>query len=175
MKQRVEAILFTLGKFISIEELARILNHPKHIIQKALAELEKEYSQKNSALEIQKHKEKYKLNIKKEHGHLTNKLLSNKEFDSPTTKTLAIIAYKAPAIQAEIIKIRGNKAYDHIKSLTESNLITSEKYGRTKLIKLTHNFYDYFDIPENELKQKFEPIKKEEKIIKQEDTNIKKE
>jgi len=134
-------------------------------------QLEKDYSTRDTSITIQKHENKYKLNIKKEYGYLINKLLSSKEFDSPTTKTLAIIAYKNPAIQADIIKIRGNKAYDHIKSLLESNLVTSEKHGRTRLLKLTPSFYDYFDIAEKELKQKFQPIKKEEI----QNTNIKKE
>ena len=153
MKKQVEAILFTTGKFMSIEELASVLNIEKEKIKQVLSQLEQDYSKKDTALEIQKQKNKFKLNIKKEHGHLTNKLLSSKEFDSPTTKTLAIIAYRNPTIQAESIKIRGNKAYDHIKSLVESNLVTSEKYGRTRLLKLTSNFYDYFDIAEKELKE----------------------
>lgn len=172
MKERVEAILFTTGRYMSAEELARILNHPKEIIQKALDELVNNYSNKDSALEIQKQENKYKLNIKKEHGHLTNKLLASREFDSPTTKTLAIIAYKNPVVQSEIIKIRGNKAYDHIKSLVESGLVTSEKQGRTRLLKLTSNFFDYFDIAEKELKKKLEL---ENKTIEQQNTNIKKE
>lgn len=169
MKTQVEAVLFTTGKFMSVEEIAKILNHRKDVIRKALVDLEKEYSSRDSAITLQKHENQYKLNIKKEHGGISNRLLSGKEFDSPTTKTLAVIAYKSPAIQSDIIKIRGNKAYDHIKALNESGLVTSEKKGRTRLLKLTENFYDYFDIAEKELKQKLEPIKKLE------NTNIKEE
>ena len=171
MKNKVEAVLFTTGKYMSVEEIAKILNHKKDVIRKALEDLEKEYSSRDSAITLQKHEDQYKLNIKKEHGNISNRLLSGKEFDSPTTKTLAVIAYKSPAIQAEIIKIRGNKAYEHIKSLSDSGLVISEKQGRTRLLKLTENFYDYFDIAEKELKQKFEPTKKQEL----ENTNIKEE
>ncbi len=153
MKDKVEAILFTTGKFMSVDEIASVLEIDKAKIKQALDQLEKDYNKRDSAITLQIQKNKYKLNIKKEHGHLSNKLLSSKEFDSPTTKTLAVIAYKNPAIQSEIIKIRGNKAYDHIKSLNESNLITSQKQGRTRLLKLTQNFYDYFDIAEQDLKE----------------------
>ncbi len=161
MKKQVEAILFTTGKFMKIQEIASILNIKEKQVKSSLESLKKDYKNKESALEIQEQNNKYKLNIKKEHGHLSNKLLSSKEFDSPTTKTLAIIAYKNPAIQSEIIKIRGNKAYDHVKELRESNLITSEKYKRTRILKLTSNFYDYFDVAKEELKQKMKeaPIK----------------
>ena len=81
----------------------------------------------------------------------------------PVQKTLAIIAFKNPVLQAEVIKIRGNKAYDHIKLLKDEGLLISEKSGRTKLLKLTPQFYDYFDIAEPQLKQKFEQIKEETK------------
>ncbi|MCX6256024.1 MAG: SMC-Scp complex subunit ScpB, partial [Bacteroidia bacterium] len=54
--------------------------------------------------------EKWKLTIKKEYLYLTEKLLSDCEFDFPTQETLAMVAYKNPALQCDIIKIRGNKA-----------------------------------------------------------------
>jgi len=156
MKHKVEAVLFTLGKFVTVEEIAKILNQDPAIVKSALDELEKEYSTRDSALSLQEREGKYKLNIKKEFGYLANKLVSDTELDSPTTKTLAVIAYKAPVKQSEIIKIRGNKAYDHIKALRESSLVSSEKYGRTKLLKLTSHFYDYFDIAEKEVKEKLD-------------------
>ena len=80
--------------------------------------------------------------------------------DGPTTKTLAVIAYKAPVLQAEIIHIRGNKAYDHIQQLKENGLIVSEPKGRSRLIKLTPQFYDYFDTAEPEVKKQFEELEK---------------
>lgn len=155
LKHKIEAVLFTLGKFVSIEELAAFceIGSPG-VIKEALEELKKDYQIKNNALEIQEHEGRIKLNIKKEFGYLTNKLLSSREMDSPTTKTLAIIAYKQPVAQNEVIKIRGNKAYDHIKSLKENNMITAEKKGRTRLLKVTNNFYEYFDISESEAKDK---------------------
>ena len=147
LKNKVEAVLFTLGKFVSLEDLGKYCEVGSiGLIKEALEELKRDYIGKNCSLEIQEHEGKVKLNIKKEYGYLTNKLLSNTELDSPTTKTLAIIAYKQPLMQSEVIKMRGNKAYDHIKALKESNLITSDKSGRTRVLKLTNNFYEYFDI-----------------------------
>ncbi len=155
VKHKIEAILFTLGKFVSLEELARYCEIGSvGLVKEAIEELKKDYQNKNCSLEIQENEGKIKLNIKKEFGYLTNKLLTTNELDSPTTKTLAIIAYKQPVTQNEVIKIRGNKAYDHIKSLKQNNLVTSEKKGRTRLLKLTQNFYEYFDIMETEAKDK---------------------
>ncbi len=155
LKHRIEAVLFTLGKFVSLEDLGKYceIGSPG-VVKDALDQLKKDYESRTCALEIQEVEGKFKLNIKKEFGYLTNRLLSNREMDSPTTKTLAIIAYKQPVTQSEVIKIRGNKAYDHIKYLKESNLISAEKKGRTRLLKVTGNFYEYFDIMETEAKDK---------------------
>lgn len=160
LKNRIEAVLFTTGRYMDIEELAKHCDVGSlGIIKDALLSLQQEYEQRGSAMGIFEMDGKFKLNIRKDYGELANKLVSGDEFDHPTTKTLAVIAYKNPALQHEIIKVRGNKAYDHIKRLLESELITSQKQGRTRLLKLTSKFYDYFDTAEAHVKQQFDKIK----------------
>jgi len=159
LKKQVEAILFTLGKFVSVDEIAKHADSNSGEVSKALEELREDYEKKDSSLGIQQQDNLFKLNIKKEFGFLTNKLLEEKDMDSPTTKTLAVIAYKSPVSQSEIIKVRGNKAYEHIKHLKDSGLISSEKKGRTRLLKLTSHFYDYFDVSEKEVKEKLKTLK----------------
>lgn len=169
-KYKIEAILFTTGRFMDIEEISKFCNiSSAGYVKELIEQLRKEYEQKNCSLIIYEKDGKYKLNVRKEYGELTNRLVSGAEFDNPTTKTLAVVAYKQPAFQSEIIKIRGNKAYDHIKRLLESELITSEKSGRTRLLKLTGKFYDYFDTAEEKVKEEFNKIK--EAIEKKQDIN----
>tara|TARA_Y100000034_G_scaffold114964_1_gene151633 strand:+ start:12131 stop:12709 length:579 start_codon:yes stop_codon:yes gene_type:complete len=156
-KNKIEAILFTTGKFMDVDEIARLCNISSvDAVKDALKALKEDYDKNENSLEIIEEKNKCKLNIKKEYNYLTTSLLTDSEFDKPTTKSLAIIAYKNPVLQSEIIHIRGNKAYDHIKTLKEADFVTSEKKGRTRLLKLTSKFFDYFDIVESELKNKFE-------------------
>jgi segregation and condensation protein B len=160
-KKKVEAILYTTGKFLTIEEIAKFcgigsLGYLKDLLE----ELKKDYGQRDCGLEILNEGNKWKLNIKKDFLYLTEKLLTDSELDRPTQETLAIIAYKQPAVQSDVIKIRGNKAYDHIKLLRELNFLNSEKFGRTRLLKLNQKFYDYFDVVKDSLKQKFEEVKK---------------
>ncbi len=133
-------------------------------VKEQLIELMKEYEQRGGALHIVEQDGRFKLNIRKAYGHLANKLVSSSEFDNPTTKTLAIIAHKHPALQSEVIHIRGNKAYDHISVLKESGLVTSEKSGRTRLLKLTPKFYEYFDTADDRVKQVFSSV---EQSVKQ--------
>lgn len=162
-KKKIEAVLFSTGRLMAIEEISKILELNPDVVKTGLEELEKDYKEKDSAMTIQSHEDKYKLNIRKEYGYITNKLVSSTEMDSPTTKTLAVIAFKNPALQSDVIKIRGNKAYDHISILKDQGLITSEKHGRTKLLKLTDKFFDYFDTAEPAVKEKFEAIKEKYK------------
>ncbi len=155
-KKKIEAVLFTTGRFMAVEDIATAcelgsVGYVKELLQGLI----QDYEHKQSALSIIEHEGTYKLNIKKEYGHLANKLVSTTEFDNPTTKTLAIIAYKNPALQSDIIHIRGNKAYEHIHILKEQGLVTSEPQGRTKLLKLTSKFFEYFDTPADAMSQAF--------------------
>ena len=169
-QNKVEAILFITGKFMSVEEIAKACGIGSvGFVKEAIDALKKDYEQKASALTIYEKDSLFKLNVKKEYGELANKLVASTEFDNPTTKTLAVIAYKQPVFQAILIKIRGNKAYDHVKQLLESGLITSEKSGRTRILKITQRFYEYFDTAAEQVKEEFNRIAEAVKEKEQEE------
>ena len=159
LKHKVEAVLFTTGKFLTAEEISNLSGLSNEEVIQGISLLFEDYNNRDTSLEIIKLGDKYKLNIKKEHLHITTKLLKDTELNKPTQETLALIAYKQPVLQSLIIKMRGNTAYDHIKDLQQLDFLTSEKTGRTRILKVTQKFYDYFDIVQDELKQKFEPFK----------------
>ena len=152
---RVEAVLFTTGRFISVEELASLCEIGSvGLIRDALLFLELEYVQRHGALCLLHEGEMWRLALRKEYLFLTEKLLTDTELDKATQETLAVVAYKNPALQSEIIHIRGNGAYDHIKTLLETGFIVSEKHGRTRLLRVTQKFYDYFDVVADQLHEK---------------------
>ncbi len=156
-KNRVEAVLFTTGKFLNLENLGRLTGVASQgYLKQVLQELKEDYEKKNSSLEVINENDLWRLNIKKEFLYLTESLLSDAELDKPTQETLAIIAYRQPAVQSDVTNIRGNKSYDHIKKLKEEGFITSERFGRTRILKLTQKFYDYFDVVEDSLKTAME-------------------
>lgn len=172
-KDKMEAILFTTGNFMTLEELSKLLNVGSiGIVKEALEELRNDYLQRSSSLELINDGDKWKLNVKSQYGYLTNKLMGDTEFDKPTTKTLAVIAFKNPALQSEIIKTRGNKAYDHVKVLIENELVTSEKKGRTRLLKLTPKFYDYFNVNKQDVEGKLNELKEIESKLKTEEKEL---
>ena len=59
-------------------------------------------------------------------------------------RTLALIAYKEPVTQSDVIRIQGSKCYAYIRELSRKGLIRTERHGRTKLISLTKEFERYF-------------------------------
>ena len=159
IKNKIEAVLFISGKYMDVEEIANFCSIGSvGIVRDAIKVLKEEYDKKDSGLAIYEENGSYKLNLRKGYNHLSTNLASGCELDPPTQATLAVIAYKQPAFQAEIIKIRGNKAYDHIKSLREQEFITSEKKGQ-------HGFgYDpiFFYPPLNRTFAEFLPDEKNE-------------
>ena len=160
-KNKVEAILFTTGRSIRLEELGKMAGIGSFgYLKQVLSGLKEDYEKRGCSLEIAQDKDKWRLNIRKDYLHLTESLLSDSELDKPVQETLAIIAYRQPAIQADVIHIRGNKAYDHVKALKENGFLVTEKFGRTRILKLTQKFYDYFDVVEDQLRDKL--VKKEE-------------
>jgi len=162
--KKVEAILFTTGRLLTIEEISNLSGIGSlGYLQELLTQLQKKYQQQESSLELVQEGNKWKLALKKEYLYLTEKLLSDAELDKPTQETLAIVAYKQPMFQSEVIKIRGNTAYDHIKVLKEQEFITSEKSGRTRILRLTPKFFDYFNVIEGNLKNILQAKEKNEK------------
>lgn len=168
-KNRIEAVLFTTGRFMDLDELSRLCGIASTgLLRDVINELKQDYEKREGALSLLEENGRFKLNIKKEYGHLTAKLLSECELDKPTQETLAVIAYKTPAVQSDIIKIRGTTAYDHIKFLRENDFITAEPHGRTKLLKLAPKFFDYFDVIEESLKAQLSEIAKQAPAEQQE-------
>lgn len=154
--KHVEAVLYTTGRYTTIEEISEACGLDNETtVKTAIDNLKNYYEQSSGSLEIQEHEGRFKLNTKKKYGFIASKLSGEAEFDGPTVKTLAVIAYKSPIIQSEIIKIRGNKSYDHISQLKDDGLISSERSGRSRMLKLTTKFFEYFDVAEKEVKENF--------------------
>ena len=78
------------------------------------------------------------------------------ELDKPTMETLAIIAWKQPILQSDVVRIRGNKTYEHMKVLEESEFVSTTPTGLSKTIKLTPKFYQYFDTNKDQIQKQLE-------------------
>ena len=152
LKSKIEAVLFTVSRTLTLEEISKFVGFGSvGMVREALEELQKIYSDKSGALEITCKFDKWSMNIKKEYLYLTEALLSDAELSKPVQETLAVIAHKQPSVQSDVIKIRGVSAYDHIKTLIDEGFVISEKSGRTRILRITPKFYDYFNVVDSEL------------------------
>lgn len=153
--KKIEAILFISGRFLNMQDLISLSDLNPIVIRDLLEQLEKKYNGSDSALQIVEKNNMWKMDVKQEYSYLINKLATGaSEFSRAEQETLAIIALKQPIKQSVIVKIRGNKAYDHTKKFSELGLIKKKKIGRTYELSLSKDFYDYFNVSEQTLLSK---------------------
>jgi len=153
----LEAIFFVSGRFLTMSELVSLSDLNPAIISGLIEKIQEKYSDEDSAIEIVEKTGLWKMDVKSDYVYLINKLATGSaEFSKAEQETLAIIAFKQPIKQSVMIRIRGNKAYDHIKKFKDLDLIKKKKQGRTYEISLSEDFYDYFNVssePNNLLKE----------------------
>ncbi len=147
----LEAVFFISGRFLNMQDLISLSDLNPIIIGDLIERLKDKYNKEDSALEIVEKNGMWKMDVRQEYSGIINKLATGSaEFSKAEQETLAIIAYKQPIKQSVIIKIRGNKAYDHIKKFFDLDLIKKKKTGHTHELSLSDDFYDYFSISESE-------------------------
>src|SRR3990172_2187608 len=157
--KKVEAALFIAGKFMSIQELVAFTDVNPILLKKILEDLAEKY--KDSGIEIVNKNNLWKMDVSSDYTWMVNKLAGgNSEFTKAEQETLALIAYKQPMKQSIVIKIRGNKAYEHIKNFVERGLINKKKMGHTAELTLNDNFFDYFSLTGDAEENNFELIGK---------------
>lgn len=145
--KKLEAIFFVSGRFLTMQDLISLSDLNPIIIEDLIERLKEKYDRDDSALEIVEKNKMWKMDVKPEHTDVINRLATGRsEFTKAEQETLAIIAYKQPIKQSVIIKIRGNKAYDHVKKFVDLGLLKRKKIGHTNELSLSDEFYDYFNV-----------------------------
>lgn len=175
IKKKIESILFAAGKKIEIIEIAKLcrLSHNLNLVEGILNELKKKYQDDDSSLMLMQEGTAWKLTVREKYASVVQTIVTQSELSKSIMETLAVIAYKTPILQSEIIKIRTNKAYGHLKDLESSGYITRRKKGRTKLIELTPKFFEYFDVPPEKLKERFKSVEEIEKAVELKESEAK--
>lgn len=147
----LEAVFFVSGRFLNMQDLIAQTEFNPIIIIDLIEQLQEKYDKNDSALEIIEKNKMWKMDVKQEYSHIINKFATGSaEFSKAEQETLAIVAFKQPIKQSVIVKIRGNKAYDHIKKFVDLNLLKKKKTGHTFELSLSDEFYDYFNVQDKE-------------------------
>jgi segregation and condensation protein B len=170
-KKKIEAVLFAVGDKIEEDELSRLTRLDIALVKNILAELREDYRSKESTFILLNEGTKWKLTVREDYMPLVQRIVPKTELPRPVLETLAVVAWKSPVLQSDIIDIRSTKAYDHIEELVNVGFITKTRYGRSFMLKLSQQFFEYFDIKnKEEVKEIFkgiavEPKPKEQKEL----------
>ena len=170
-QKTLEAALFMSARPLMLDELGKILGvHSMGYVKEMLEKLQKDYADRG--MEIVNTPQGWVMQVRQELLGKVSHLTPYADISEGCKRSLAIIAYKEPVQQSEIIRIQGNKAYTYLKHLQKRNLIKAEKKGRTKIIKLTPEFERYFGEEKESIKERLEhsqaaPEKKEKKADEQ--------
>ena len=167
LRHQLEALLFASGKKNSLEDIKKAVRAKDEEIQQAMNELMQDYENRDTPLMIVQEANSWKLTTREKFLPVVRKIVADTELSKTLMETLAVIAYKSPVKQSEVIDIRTNKAYEHVKELERTGYITSEKSGRTRLLKLSQKFFSYFDTTAEKIKGRFGRYNEAESRIKE--------
>jgi len=147
IKNKVEAILYAIGDKVLLEDIRKLVRVKDIlIVEQSLKELKQEYDTRDSPLKIVNEGAFWKITVRDKYINIVRRIVPKTELPKTVIETLSLIAWKNPAKQSDIVALRTNKAYSHINLLLEAGFITRIKKGRSFLLKLTENFFDYFDV-----------------------------
>ncbi len=172
LRRIVEAILFAAARRMELSEIAKLCKAREEDVLRVLNDWSAELNSSEASTTLVQDTSGWKLTVKDQFINVIKRVVSKTELPKSIMETLAVVAYKAPVLQSKVIKLRTNKAYDHLNFLEKGNFISREKSGRTKLIKLAAKFFEYFDIDPRRLKQKFTNVQELEKAIEQKEKDI---
>ncbi len=144
----LEAALYVAGRPLNLKTLASVIKtRSKNKTRKLARKLVEEYRDRDTALEIlELEDERFVLQLKAEYTPKVRKLALRPLLSVGPLRTLSYIAYRQPVPQSHVIDVRGHHAYPHLKQLEDLGLITREKTGRTRVIRTTEFFADYFSL-----------------------------
>ncbi len=148
----LEAILFTTSKPLTIEELHKIMRGRRDEIEKMLLALKERYANESSGVSLSDIGG-YKLVVKNEYLDRVSNLTPHADLSRGLLRVLSIIAYHEPIPQSEIVKVIGNRTYEYVKDLETRGLVRTEKKSRTKIIRTTPHFEEYFGTRKEEIRK----------------------
>lgn len=149
-KALVEAALFVADRPVSLARLAQVLNLSEEAVGRLIQALAEEYSAPDRGLEIVQQGGGYLLQVKGEIAEAVRPLAPGQDIPEPVLRTLAVIAYRGPVLQSEVVRLRGQRAYSHIRELIERGFVRAEEEGQTKRLSVTKALLTYFGVNSEE-------------------------
>lgn len=150
-KSIIEAILFSAGRVVKVNEFVSALEINVDDIINIIETMRKEHEEKKSGIKIIKVNDGYQMCTNEEYYEYIYPVLDKRakpNLSNAALETLSIIAYNPEITRAEIESIRGVNSDATIYKLLEYNLIIEagklDAPGRPTTYKTTENFLKMF-------------------------------
>ena len=168
----IEAVMFALGREITVDELSTILMKDKEAVQECIENLSKKYSD-SCGIVMVKIKDSYQLVTNKDYYQDVNKFIENTKKQNLSTsalETLSIIAYNPKITKSEIESIRGVNSDFAVNKLQECGLVEEVARlnlpGRPAAYSVTSEFLKSCGIEDINQLPKFDEIRiKDEQML----------
>lgn len=159
LRPAIESALFMANEPISARRIAILFKTNPDTVRGVIDELKIKYQEEEHGLYILETDRGYQMRVKPEFAPFVRGLTPYKDLGKGMLRVLAMVAYKQPITQSEIVKVIGNRTYEYVKRLQERGLIKTVRQGRTKALMATKEFANYFGLEKTEdLKKYFEEI-----------------
>jgi len=166
----LEAALYVAGRPLDLRTLASVLKtRSKNKARRLAKTLMEAYKSRETALEIlELEDERFVMQLKTAYTPQVRRLAFRPLLSVGPLKTLSYIAYRQPVAQTQVIDVRGHHVYDHLKQLEELDLIARERAGRSKVLRTTEFFADYFGFSHDlkTMKQQLKNVFEKEDLVK---------
>jgi segregation and condensation protein B len=177
LRAKIEAALFMSNQPVTLERMSKMFKIDQDRLKEAIAEFKSEFDKAEHGIYILETPSGYQIRVKPEYINSVGTLTPYKELSRGLLRVLALVAYKQPITQSEIVKVMGNRTYEYVKKLVERGMIRTERHSRTKALVATKEFANYFGLEKPEDAKKFfenleietKEIKKDEKILDEEE------
>jgi len=140
----VEAALFVADRPLSLARLAEVVGLSEEAVGRLIQVLADECSAPDRGLDLIQEGGGYVLRVKGDLAAAVRPLAPHQDIPEPTLRTLAVIAYQAPVLQSEVVKMRGQRAYGQIGELVARGFVEAKEQGPTKVLTVTPALLAYF-------------------------------
>lgn len=154
IRATLEALIFAAPQPLTPRQIGQVLGGiPQPAWKAAIEELKAEYGRTGRGLQLVEVAGGYQITTRPEYNDWLRALLdprSSTRLSIQALETLAVIAYKQPVTQPEVIELRGVKSGGVLKTLLEKRLIRivgrKEVVGRPMLYGTTRQFLLHFGL-----------------------------
>lgn len=144
----IEASLYVAGRPLDLKTLCSITGETSRRRVLKLAEsLVEEYRRREGALEVLRlSDDRFVMQLKALYTPRVRRLSIKPLLSPGPLRTLSYVALNQPITQSQLVEARGLKSYEHVRQLEKMGLLASEPFGRTKILRTTETFSDYFNL-----------------------------